>query len=230
MLGLGNDAFHIASTHLGTTRVNGGPGNDTITVDWIQGGTQIEGDDPVIPAARRTRSSTATTSGVLRILDSLHRDHRPRRRDDPCLRRRLHARQGRQVRPLRESAHDGHRDDHVQRTGHEPRPRDQLHPRPPLSSTLTYDDTILVNVTQAGAETLRERHRRAPQHRRPARQRPHDRLPRGRRRTPRPTRSPRSTFTTRAHPPATASTSSTSTGRTTRTSATTSCSGATSWR
>src|SRR5207249_593685 len=50
MLGRGDDHFHIASTIPGTTRLSGGPGADQITVQQVNGGTQIEGDDPVIPA------------------------------------------------------------------------------------------------------------------------------------------------------------------------------------
>src|SRR5205085_4487996 len=49
-LGIGDDDVHVASTHTGTTRISGGPGSDTITVESVQGGTQIEGDDPIVPA------------------------------------------------------------------------------------------------------------------------------------------------------------------------------------
>src|SRR6185437_7891173 len=70
MLGLGNDAFHIDSTHTGTTQLDGGPGNDTITVNSIQGATQINGDDPVIPASESYAVVDAGLVRTLQILDS----------------------------------------------------------------------------------------------------------------------------------------------------------------
>ena len=153
MLGLGNDAFHIDSTHAGTTRVNGGPGNDTITVNSIQGGTQIEGDDPVLPATETFSLVDQRLRPVLQILDSLTADHRALRRERPlALRRRLHARRGRQVRSLRRirtrpASSRSTYNAPVTNRGH----AINYTRGPPLSSTLTYDDTILVNVTQARA-------------------------------------------------------------------------------
>ena len=46
LLGGGDDAFHIAGTHTGTTRVSAGPGDDLVTVATVQGDTRVEGDDP----------------------------------------------------------------------------------------------------------------------------------------------------------------------------------------
>ncbi|MGZ6715887.1 MAG: hypothetical protein ACXVFG_14140, partial [Gaiellaceae bacterium] len=69
-LGFGNDLFHIATTHFGTTRISGGPGNDRITVESIQGATQIEGDDPVIPVSETFAVVAKEFVRVQRILDS----------------------------------------------------------------------------------------------------------------------------------------------------------------
>ena len=60
-LGTQNDTFHVASTHAGTTRISGGPGADTITVEQILGGTQIDGDDPVIAPAETSRLPAGRT-------------------------------------------------------------------------------------------------------------------------------------------------------------------------
>src|SRR6185437_1908753 len=69
-LGFGNDLFHVATTHFGTTRISGGPGNDRITVESIQGATQIEGDDPVIPVSETFAVVSKEFVRVQRILDS----------------------------------------------------------------------------------------------------------------------------------------------------------------
>ena len=71
MLGKGNDAFHVAMTHFGTTRLSGGPGNDAITIESIQGATQVEGDDPVVPATETFSVAAKEFVRVQRILDSL---------------------------------------------------------------------------------------------------------------------------------------------------------------
>ncbi len=51
-LGLASDTFFVANTHTGTTNINGGPGNDTFNVESVEGGTEIQGYDPVVPQAQ----------------------------------------------------------------------------------------------------------------------------------------------------------------------------------
>ncbi|HEX4527586.1 MAG TPA: hypothetical protein VH108_12695 [Gaiellaceae bacterium] len=70
-LGTQNDTFHIASTHTGTTRVSGGPGSDTITVQQVLGGTQIEGDDPVVAPAETFTADGWTDIHTHRVLDGV---------------------------------------------------------------------------------------------------------------------------------------------------------------
>ena len=152
MLGLGNDAFHVDSTHAGTTRVNGGPGNDSITVNSIQGGTQIDGDDPVLPASETYAVVSADFVRIQQILDSLLA---------------VAVRNG--------STLLSYGTDYTFVEG--TKQINFTHPQtgtitvsynlpltnlgasinftrgPPLPSTTTYDDTVTVNVDQAGNET-----------------------------------------------------------------------------
>ncbi len=51
-LGLGDDSFYVASTHTGTTNINGGPGDDTFDVNSVEGGTEIQGYDPTVPESQ----------------------------------------------------------------------------------------------------------------------------------------------------------------------------------
>ena len=70
MLGLGADLFHVESTHVGVTRLSGGPGNDRFTVESISGGTEIEGDGPVVPAIETFDVVSKEFVRLLRMLDS----------------------------------------------------------------------------------------------------------------------------------------------------------------
>ena len=153
MLGTGNDAFHIDSTHTGTTRLNGGPGNDTITVNSIQGGTQIDGDDPVIPATETFDIVARTSSGSSRSSTAC----------SPITRARL----DRRLLAYGSDYTFAEGDKIVQFThdltgtvtvsynapitnrGH----AINFTRGPPLAPTATYDDTIIVNVDQARNET-----------------------------------------------------------------------------
>ncbi len=49
-LGSGSDGFNVAGTGTGTTSINGGPSSDTFTVTTVSGPTEIQGDDPTVPA------------------------------------------------------------------------------------------------------------------------------------------------------------------------------------
>ena len=51
--------------------INGGNGNDSITVESIQGATQVEGDDPVVPVAETFSVAAKEFVRVQRVLDSL---------------------------------------------------------------------------------------------------------------------------------------------------------------
>jgi Ca2+-binding RTX toxin-like protein len=72
-LGSADDQFNVASTHTGTTNINGGPGSDTFTVTSIEGATEIQGDDPTI-AAPETFANLVNATYVLvhPILDSTY--------------------------------------------------------------------------------------------------------------------------------------------------------------
>ena len=92
-LGLGDDTFYVASTHLGTTNINGGPGNDTFNVNSVEGGTEIQGYDPAVPATETfTGLSGANFVQVYPMLDSATRSRSDQRRSTAHLRHRLHVR------------------------------------------------------------------------------------------------------------------------------------------
>ena len=69
-LGQGDDHFHVASTDPTVTQVNGGPGNDLITVQSVQGPTQIDGDDPMVPAPESFAVAGKSFVLVHRLLES----------------------------------------------------------------------------------------------------------------------------------------------------------------
>ena len=71
MLGTENDTFHVASTHLGTTRISGGPGADVISVEQVLGGTQIEGDDPVVAPSETFTADGWVNVHTHRVLDGV---------------------------------------------------------------------------------------------------------------------------------------------------------------
>ncbi len=67
-LGSGVDKVNVASTHSGTTNINGGPGSDTFTVTSISGATEIQGDDPSIPTPEIFTNLVAATSVTVQQL------------------------------------------------------------------------------------------------------------------------------------------------------------------
>ena len=155
MLGSGADAFHIASTHTGTTRVSGGPGNDQITVQSIQGATEIEGDDPVNPNTETFDIVTKNFIRVLRILDSLTAIQV--RFGSTLLTRGIDYTYAEGDKTITFLAGDQTGQVTVNYlTPVNNRGHSIVYSRgpPALPSSTTYDDTISVNVDSAGQETV----------------------------------------------------------------------------
>ncbi len=67
-LGSGVDNVNVASTHSGTTNINGGPASDTFTVTSVSGATEIQGEDPSIPAPEIFTNLVAATSVTVQQL------------------------------------------------------------------------------------------------------------------------------------------------------------------
>ncbi|MCU1507720.1 MAG: hypothetical protein JWP05_2689, partial [Microbacteriaceae bacterium] len=76
LLGYGDDNFTVQSTHVGTTTIDAGPGDDVVTIRTIDGHTRVVGgpSNPATPLLGNTDNDTfnvGTASGLLDLLAAL---------------------------------------------------------------------------------------------------------------------------------------------------------------
>src|SRR4029077_12719896 len=74
-LGYGRDTFTVESTHAGTTTIDAGPGNDTVTIRTINGHTRVIGGPATQAALHGTTDNdtflVGSATGVLDLLAAL---------------------------------------------------------------------------------------------------------------------------------------------------------------